>query len=193
MSNEFNSSPIPVKLQRIARMFRWTGRISFWGQLVLAVVASLILLFAASTLNASSDPNNPGTGGGLLFAVLGLLILYFNIYRAFFYLGRAKRLGSSNPEERPKKADTIQMVQIALIGNLAGMLLTLLGAETITGSLLGKALRSQQGVAFNPSQLNQFIQPVDLFIVLGNTHTIFAHFLGIVGALWLIYCLTRPS
>lgn len=192
MSNQSDSPSIPPTLQKVALIFRWTGRISFWGQLVLAVVASLILLFAVSTLNNTNTADNPATGGGLLFAVLGLLVLYFNIYRAFLYMNLATKLESASAKERPKKADALQILRLTLIGNLVGMMLTLLGAETITGILLSKALRGAQTPVFSdPNALSKFIQPVDIFIVLGNTHIIVAHFIGIVAALWLINYLTR--
>ncbi|HEY9703082.1 MAG TPA: DUF3611 family protein, partial [Allocoleopsis sp.] len=75
-----------------------------------------------------------------------------------------------------------------LIANLAGMLLAVLGAEAITGVLLGKSIALSQGsiAILNPQNLQNIIQPLDIFIVLANTHTITAHFGGIVASLWLL-------
>jgi Protein of unknown function (DUF3611) len=52
--------------------------------------------------------------------------------------------------------------------------------------LLGKSL-SQPQALFNPAvNFNQFIQPLDIFVVLANTHAMLAHFLGLIAALWLL-------
>jgi hypothetical protein len=34
--------------------------------------------------------------------------------------------------------------------------------------------------------LRDFIQPLDLFVVLASNHTIVAHFAGLVASIWLI-------
>lgn len=189
MSNQSEPFSVPPAIQRVAFALRTTGWVCFWVQLVLAVVSALILLFAIPfalpTAAAGARTNNPGTGGGLLFTIGGLALLGYSIYRAFRYTRLARQLRSA-AAVRPKKADTAQDVRFALISNTAGMLLTILGAETISGILLAKSL-SQPRAFYNPTiDFTQFIQPLDIFIVLANTHMIFAHFIGMAGALWLL-------
>lgn len=177
------------KSERFAAALRLCAWISFWVQLVLAVVASLIFLFAALfTLpaNQAGSVSNPGTGGGLFFAVCGLFALYFSIVKAFGYTRLAQKLKSPTPSLRPSKASTMQGLRVGLYVNLVGMGLSLLAAEAITGVLLAKSL-SQPQVLYNPAiNLSEFIQPLDIFVVLGNTHTTFAHFIGILVVLWLL-------
>lgn len=191
-------SPIPVTLQRVAYNFRWTGWISLWFQLVLAVVSTLIFLFAipAATprVGGASAVSNPGTGGSLIFAILGLGVLYFSVYQAFRYTRLSRQLKDPNPKLRPKKADTIKTVRLGLIVSLIGLLLNVLGAEAITGTLLAKSLSQPQGTAiYDPQYISRIIQPLDIFVVLANTHTITAHFAGITASLWLLNCLNSAN
>ena len=62
---------------------------------------------------------------------------------------------------------------------MVGMLLCLLGAEAIVGTLAAKALTTSQsaaiGVAASP------VQALDMLIVQANTNILFSHFLGLLG------------
>lgn len=189
MSNKSDRPALPPSVQRVVPVFRYAGWTSFWVQLVLAVVAALIFLFCiplaiprANVVNTT----NPGTGPGTFFAISGLVALGISIYWSWRYTRVANQLQSANPNLRPKKADAMKLLRRGLILNLVGMLLTLLGAEAINGTLLAKSISSQGVVFTDPSALSRFIQPLDIFLVLGNTHTIVAHFVGIATVLWLI-------
>jgi len=154
------------------------------------VVAGLILLLAIPSALSSGAPGtrqtSAGTGGGVFFAVCGLLALGYSAYRAFRFTRLSRDLRSPATGVRPKKADTIQEVRFALISNLSGMLLTLIGAEAIGGTLFVKSI-SQPQVLFGAAvDFSRFIQPLDIFVVLANIHATFAHFVGIVGTLWLL-------
>lgn len=191
MSNKLNHSASPT-LQRMANTFRITGWIGFWIQLVLVIICSLILLFAAASGGSNDRLNstNPGTGPGLFFTLCGILVLCFSIYWSFRYTRIAKRLRSPEPGQRPSKANAIQVVRIGLIVNLAGMLLTLLGTEAIVGGLLAKSLTQPQGVAtFNdPTRL---IQSLDIFVVQASINVVAAQFVGIATSLWLFQQVNR--
>lgn len=196
MREQFDSSPVPSALQRIASSFRIAGWAGFWVQLVLAVVSSIIFLFAipaAQPRASGAAAASPGTGGSIFFAVCGLLVLYFSVYQAWRYTRLGIQLKDSNPNLRPKKADTIKVLRFGLLVSLGGLLLAVLGAEAITGTLLAKSLaQAQGGVAiYDPQFINRLIQPLDIFVVLANTHTITAHFAGIVVSLWLYSRINR--
>jgi hypothetical protein len=188
MSNLSDSSSIPPAAQRIAFGLRRGGWVCFWVQLVLAVISGIILLFASliagQESSAGASGTSAGTGGGLVFAWAGLLVLGFSTFRSFRYTRLAQQLKS--PTVRPNRAETVKQIRMTLISNMVGMTLTLIGAEAINGILLGKALSQPRGF-FQPTvNLQDFIQPLDIFIVLANTHTIVAHFIGIVVSMWLI-------
>ncbi|HCF27476.1 MAG TPA: hypothetical protein DEV81_09830 [Cyanobacteria bacterium UBA11049] len=188
-----SSSRSPASsLQAIARELRLIGWIGFWIQLVLVVICSLILLFAAVSggRNDRFNSTNPGTGPGLFFTLCGILVLCFSIYWSFRYTRIARRLRSPEPSQRPSKGNAIQVVRIGLIVNLAGMLLTLLGTEAIVGGLLAKSLTQPQGVAtFNdPTRL---IQSLDIFVVQASINVVAAQFVGIATSLWLFQQVNR--
>jgi amino acid transporter len=190
MSDQYNAPAVPSALKRIAYIIRITAWIAFWVQLVLAVVSTIIFLFAipfAQSGANSAAGNSPGTGGSAFFAVCALLALYFSIYQAFRYVRISRQLVDPEPNLRPKKADTLKSLRFGLMVSLGGMMLAVLGAEAITGTLLAKSLSQGQGVAvFSAESLNRLIQPLDIFVVLGNTHIITAHFVGIGASIWLI-------
>ncbi len=190
MTNQLDTDKLPAAVQRVAFALRTVGWICFWVQLVLAVVAAIILLFAIPfaipSATAAAASTSAGTSGGVFFAICGLLVLGYSVYRAFRFTRLSRQLRSPANAVRPKKADTVKQVQFTLVSNLVGMLLTLVGAEAISGTLLAKSLAQPQALFGATVDLGRFIQPLDIFVVLANTHATVAHFVGIVGALWLL-------
>jgi hypothetical protein len=182
-------------LRAIAQIFRLTGWVSFWIQLVLGVVSGVILLFAVFSQRGANTTSNPGTGFGAIFAVAGLIALAVGIYIAFRYTRLGNRLESSNPNNRPRKVETVQVVRFAIIVHLVGMLLTLLGAQTIVGTLVTKSLTLPQlGVGvYTQIDPSRSIQPLDMFVVQANTNTVTAHFAGLVASIWILHRISKPQ
>jgi Protein of unknown function (DUF3611) len=197
MENRSESYAVPPAVKRVAGAFRVIGWVSFWVQIVLAVVSGIVLLFAASGLGAAASvaPTTPGgipqsgvpsaeTGVGLLFAVLGLLTLFAGAFWAFRYTRLARKLKTPNAQARPKRTDVIQALRLGLLINLIGMAFTIFGAQAIVGSLVGKSF--SQGFAIFSGNALRFITPLDIFLVQSNTNTIMAHFVGVIATLWLL-------
>lgn len=187
-----SEGPSP-NIRQIARAFRLTGWISFWVQLVLTVISGITLIFAVQAggrAPGATASTNPGTGIGGLLTVLGLGILVFNMYWAVTrYVAFGRRLSASKTV-RPKKSETIQAIRFGLMVSLVGMLLAIIGAETIVGLLVGKAL--SQGIGgFVNTDPTRFIQPADTFVVQASINVILAQFAGIVAALWLLNRMNR--
>jgi hypothetical protein len=170
MSYPSDSSPTSNAIQRVAFALRTTGWFCFWTQLVLAVVSAIIQLFAIAVFGPAAG--KPG-------------ILGFSIFQAFRYTRLSRRLKAPGMS-RPSRAETMKQVRLGLTSNLSGMAVTLVASEAINGILLAKAISQPRGFLATSVNLQDFIQPVDFFVVLANTHTIVAHFVGIVGALWLM-------
>jgi hypothetical protein len=189
MLDKPGSSASPA-LQQIAQIFRRTGWISFWAQLVLTVVSSIILLFAAGVSRTATAANNPGTGAGVTFTLGGIFVLLFSLYWTLFrYVAIGRKLRGS-AAERPKKSETIQALRIGLIASLVGTLLAIMGAEATVGALVAKAF--SQGVGFSINlDPSKFIQPLDIFVVQASINVILAQFIGISAALWLLNRMTR--
>ncbi|MGF1493545.1 MAG: DUF3611 family protein [Microcoleaceae cyanobacterium] len=184
--SESSLSTASARRTRVSSGLRRSGWICFWVQLILGIVSSIILLFAMLVLGQeSSQRSNAGIGGGLLFAIAGLLALAFSIYRAFYHTRLGRELKSPNGSY-PSRADTLKQMRITMISNLTGMALTLIGSEAVNGVLLAKTLAQPRGFFDASTNLRDFIQPLDIFIVLANTHAAVAHFVGIIATIWLI-------
>lgn len=189
MVEKSTAQPVPPTLQQIATTFRLAGWASFGIQLVLGVVSTIVLIVAS--LSPSVGPQGQrsagaGTSFGIVLAVSGIVTLGIGVYIAFRYTRIGRRLLSSNPNNRPRKADTVQILRLGLVVNLVGTLLTILGAQAIVGILLVRSLSLPQGLGatfYNPQQI---IRPVDIFVVQANTNTVAAHFAGLVASLFLL-------
>lgn len=193
MPERSETSSLPPALQRIVLTLRTVGNISFWLQAVLGVISALVLVFAAFSSSVGRQANqagNQGTGFGIFFAICGLVALGGGAYFAFRYILIARELQASSTTGRPSKADTLKIIRLGLSVNLVGMLLTILGAQAIVGSILAKSLSQPQGIVtgFDPTR---YVQPVDLFVVQANTNIIAAHFVGIAASLWLFNRVNR--
>lgn len=193
MSSQVESYSLPPAVRRVASDFRLAGTISFWTQLILAIVSTLVLLFAVFSFNSRGTGSgvNPGTDTGLFLAICGLVTLYVGAYWAFSYTRLSKRLRQADPRNRPKPRDATQALRLGLIVNLVGMFLTILGGEAIIGALLAKSLAQPQGGAIFAERLTQFVQPLDIFVVQANINVILAHFCGVVASIWLIWRVNR--
>jgi Protein of unknown function (DUF3611) len=187
-----------LQLRAIAKLFRLTGWITFWAQLVLGLVSGGILLFASFSagsraVSATGTANNSGAGLGIFFAISGLVVLGIGIFISFRYVRIGRQLDSSNSSNRPRKLETVQVVRLGLMVHLLGILLTLIGAQAIVGILLTKSLTVSQIIPGTITQVDpsRVIQPLDIFVVQANTNTVSAHFAGLVGSIWLLNRITK--
>jgi len=182
---EEDNSDVSPNVLRVVLAFRRWGWVSFWTQVVLCVVSSLVLLQlvllkAPTTTTPTGADSNPATLPGLSFAWAGIAILGASIFWNFRYTQMANKLRSP---DRPTKSQTVFQIKIGIIINLLGMLITLIGAASIVGAL---TLRSQQGVFAGAGNFNLTIQPLDFQIIQSSFNIIFAHFVGLVASLWLL-------
>ncbi|MBU6229442.1 MAG: DUF3611 family protein [Cyanobacteria bacterium REEB459] len=182
---------LPPAVRRIANAFLLNGWISFWCQAVLAVIASLVLLFGLANLGTRSGAaSNPGTAAGLSLTAIGLIVVYLTTYWAFGYTRLARRLRSRDGSRRPSPKDATTSLRLGIIISMAGTLVTLLGSNALVGSLLAVSLTP--GVAFFvPGTMGQFVRPVDIFVMQGNTIVLLAHFIFLACTLWLLRTINR--
>ncbi len=179
-----------------SRMIIRTSWIGFWVQVILGVISTIILLFsAAAVLPRAGNPgaSSPGTGAGLLFAAIAVGILYFSAYKTFRNTAYGRRLLAPK-NVRPSRAETLKLLRFNILVNIGGLASALMGAEAITGNLLAKALVQPNAINVAALDPSKFVQPLDIFVVLGNTHTLVAHFAGLLVSLRIIDRIaSRPS
>jgi len=184
MAKSPDDNSLSTNVLKIVQALNIAGWVGFWSQAVLAVISTLILLFAIVSRNAgNAGANNPGTGTGLFLAFSGLVAVYLSIFWSYRYTLMAKKL--RGVESRPSRADTVKQLKIGLIISFVGMFITLLGAEAIVGVLVAKSLSQPQNALIN-TDFSRLVQPIDIFIVQANTNTILAHFLGLLTSVWLL-------
>ena len=162
------------------------GWLAWWTQLILSVVSAVVLSFArAVTPTRTIDPL---LGGGVVFSSAGLGAAFLSVIMAYRYTRLSKRDVS---------LDKIRAsLRFGILVNLVGMLLTLISAEQVVGSLIAKLLLTPgalAGVAPGTTIVSGGIRPIigpvttlDAFIVQANTNTLFSHLAGISSALWLL-------
>lgn len=168
---------------KIATQIRLTGWITLWVQLALALVCTLLLLFASPGREFAQQPN-PGLGIGVFWAVTAILLLLFSIFWDFRYTRIGRRLDNPKTSLHPSKADTTRAIRMGVMVGLLGILLSILGATTSVSVLVAKAVSQPPGVAITDP--NKIIRALDVFIVVANINGIAAHFVGTVASLWLL-------
>ena len=92
-------------------------------------------------------------------------------------------MSAPQPALHPSRKEIIQVLQLGVVVNLAAMLMTLVGIETIIGTLLLKTLSVPPGAAVY--RTGQLIEPIHIFVVQANICMIVAQFVGIGIPFWL--------
>ena len=179
------SSSVPTsksaRMRKVGNTLKWAGLAGFWIQVVLGVVSAVTLALAIVNEN---ERGSPGVGFSLFCAVCGLICLIVGICISFRYSKMANKFFQAGTVP-PKKSTTIRIVQIAIITSLAGTLVTILGAETISGIVLSKTLSLDPGKIFNSQTNTEFVNSLDVFIIQACINIIAGHFVGIVSSLWI--------
>lgn len=187
-----DAPPFFPGLRILGYQFKLIGWASFWLKLVLGIASLVIVLFASMTLSGRAvSPGQPtptagvGIGIGIPFLIGGVVCLAISVYWSFFYTRLSRRLVKPTPKGQPSKAETTNWIKAALITDLVGMSLMVIGAEAIGGILFSKALSQGVGSFINIDP-SRFIQPGDLLVILGSIHGIAGLFIGLSSSLWLL-------
>ena len=169
-------------VQKIAEQFRLLGWISFWAQIILGVIAGIMALVGTRVEQAGSAGLS-----GIPFTFGGLVALFVSAYWAFRYTRLSKQLRANDTLARPSRAETIGLLRKGLMTTLVGLILISIGSEAVSGVLFTKSLNSSVGlIGLANTDPSRYIQPVDVFVVLANTHIVTAHVLSLALSLWLL-------
>lgn len=180
---------LPPVIKRATATLNTTGWLGFWVQTVFGAIALLLLGFASFSLSVGTNGEKWGLGFSVSLAVVGFLSLLFAIYWTFRYTRIAKRLQRANPNTGLNKTETTNTLWIGLSVNAIGVGLALLGAETISTSILARTLAQPEGVAVYSA--TKTVRPLDVVLVLTNINLIAAHFSGTVASLWSLWLINR--
>jgi hypothetical protein len=168
---------------------------------VLVIISSVILIVAATAIRTPTvnplQPGvaipaapNPSAGVGGILTFGAIAVMGFTIYWAFRYVTIGRQLRRDAPA-RPKKSEVTQLIRTGLIASLAGMLLGILGSFAIIGTVAVIAFR--QGPGFVAASPTQAVNSLDILVVQASVNLILAHFLGLVGSLWLLFRMNRQG
>ncbi len=180
--------------------FRLVGWASFWIKLVLAIVSAGTVLFAApfaffnqnlpAGVPGQPSTSSPSGGLGLLIITIGILFLGASVFWSFRYTRFSRRFLVPTANAKPSKADTLRLVKLALLTDVIGMLIAVIGGEWIVGVIIGKAI--SQGIVFaGGASLIRVVEPIELFVIQACINTVAGQFAGIASSLWLLQRTTQ--
>jgi Protein of unknown function (DUF3611) len=194
-----DSLPFFPALRVLGYQFRLIGWLSFWLKLVLAIITLVIVVFASATASGRSPVTGQAVSAaniniGIPFLIGGVVCLIISVAWSFGYTRLGRRLVVPTPKMQPSKSETSRTIKLALITDLIGMLLMVVGGESIGGVLFGKALSQGVGSFINIDP-SRFIQPSDLLVILSCIHGLTGLFIGIASSLWLLQqtVMQRPA
>ncbi|NJN31181.1 MAG: DUF3611 family protein [Synechococcales cyanobacterium RM1_1_8] len=174
--------PDRFSVQKLAEQFRLLGWIGLWSQVVLGIIAGVMAIVGTTVEKAGSAGLS-----GIPFTFVGLVSLFVSAYWAFRYTRLSRQLRASDSQARPSRAETIALLRKGLLTTLIGLIFTAIGSEAISGVLFTKSLNAGIGiVGLANTDPSRYIQPVDVFIVLANTHIFTAHVISLTASLWLL-------
>lgn len=179
------SSNIPVtksaRMRQAANALRWAGLVGFWIQVFLGVVSTVTLALAIVN---KTERSSSGVGFSIFCGVCGLICLIVGICISFRYGKLARKFARPNSSP-PKKSATIKLIQIGIITSMVGILISILGAETIAGLVLSKTLSLDPTKMFNNQTNTEFVNSLDVFIIQACINIIAGHFAGLVSSFWI--------
>ncbi|KAG6761367.1 hypothetical protein POTOM_034582 [Populus tomentosa] len=189
---------VAKRLENTSRYFKRLGNLGFWGQLICATVAAVILSFSVVvTGKIPSPPTFYATLGGIAAA-------FISVFWSFGYIRLSEKLRktANDPSkqsngksalEAPPRADVVKSLKNGIVLNLLGMGAAILGMQATVGLLVAKALTSSANPYYQ--QMTPGYSPVlalDVFLVQASANTILSHFLGLVFSLELLRSVTLP-
>ena len=166
-------------VRNVNQLFRRCTWISWWVQLVLSVISSVILVFANTVRQAGMKQSL--WSSGFSFSVIGVVICLMNTFWTWNAGRLSARIVSRKIPESAVFPTMRRYCQISVITALVGMFITIISAEMIVGNLVSKTLLSSQVIGVVPvlsatGAAQNTLQALDIFLVQANTNALVAHF-----------------
>ena len=171
-------------MKETSRILRRVSWLSWWSQVILTTISSVILLFAR---NVAGRQQGLGPAPNVILSGAGVLISAASIVWTWGNGARLSRRLTRRPATRIQAAQMLRRaVRVGASLNLVGLFVTLLAAEEIVGALAIKVLTNR---SFGPQSAVlatiDGLQPLDILIVQANTNTLLSHFCSLVSFLYL--------
>lgn len=179
-------------LKETAKALRRTSWFSWWSQVILTTVSSVILLFAKSVLTKRLISVDGGIGGGgpsFFLSGCGVLLSAVSIVWTWGNGARLSRRLLIKPVSRVTAAHMLRRaIRVGATINLLGLLCNLMAAEQIIGSLAIKVLTTARAanILMMPTS-GMELQPLDVLIVQANTNSLLSQFCSLVSLLALAH------
>ena len=175
-------------VRSVNQLFSRCTWISWWVQLVLSVISSVILVFANTVRQAGMKQSL--WASGFSFSVIGVMICLLNSFWTWNTARLSRRITARKIPESSIFPTMRRYCQISVVIALIGMFITIISAEMIVGNLVSKTLLSSQVVGVVPvlsanGVAQNTLQALDIFLVQANTNALVAHFSPLVCYLFL--------
>jgi cytochrome b561 len=167
----------------LAHSFRIFGAGVFWLQLLLAVVSGVLLAFGY--VGHTVSPDGSGFGDAIYWASAALGLLGVTILFASQYERTAKGI-CDRPDRylRHDRRGGFWFVGVSALFSITGAMISFVGVGLSVALLIGKTVSQPPGIAITDP--NKIIRALDIFVLLVNFDLLFAHFVGLGVAVWLI-------
>lgn len=177
---------------KTAGAIRNLSLISFWVQVSLSVVSSVILFFSIQSGGAPGQAPNVSTW----FTLVGCIFSFVSTFLAQGFRRTARAVLESGDNIATGKLVSGLLRAVTL--NLWGLGATVIGLQATVGTLVAKTLTSSSQ---NPYQAGQIARSaaagtpaaLDAFSIQASTNTVLAHFASIVFANMMMRLLNKSA
>ncbi|TGG77187.1 MAG: DUF3611 family protein [Aphanocapsa feldmannii 277cV] len=185
-----------LDLQRISTALRRIGWITFWAQLVLAVVVMGVLFFNAVGSRLTANPERAlGLGPGLSLTTLSFFVLLFALWQDWGVVRCGRALAGEGA--RPSRGETSALIKRGILASLLGLVLGAIGYQALAGSLFVQASSQAPGFFAAPSGAGGLVSfpitSIEMLSVLSNTQAVMGHLIGLIASLWLLQRIHRRA
>ena len=179
------TDPLLLETSKVLRRASW---FSWWSQVILTTISSVILLFAKSTAVqrvSTPPPSFVLSGAGILLSAVSIVWTWGNGTRL------SRRLIIPNkPTSRYKAAIMLRRaIRVGATLNMFGLLCTLLAAQEIVGTLAIKVLTANRSNVFSAGAMAvlppEGLQPLDVLVVQANTNSLLSQFCSLASLLYM--------
>jgi len=182
-------------VQLVSLRMRRVTFLSWWAQLILTVISSVTLIFTRNVMNlestrsvtaAAAAATNRALVPNYFLAGSSIAISFGSVFWTWATRRLSRRL-LRKPTTRIQAANMLRKsISVGTYLNLMGMLLALIGAGQIIGSLAIKVLTTATNQStIYPQGGVMLLQPLDILVVQANNNTLLSHFCSLVAYLFL--------